>query len=243
MKKLFDKAKANAIKGGPALTAAPLVMAQPVGGFSRRTTVAGGGNSALNCQVADLQSGEDRGRVWPSDYNIESFLLDDPALAWWMGMGEEHRSGATTRAHILAAAAVLRSRIPESEAQDINIYEDGHSIDDIQRDALGILLRCTLLGYRIPPHSRWLGAPEDRHRTVGLLYQTRGGGHHDVLVDRITDPIGVASGSCASADHDAAAAASSATACGEQGPDMSAAPGKRPRREPPGERPRPYSTR
>ena len=33
MKKLFGKAKANAIKGGPALTAALLVVAQPVGGF------------------------------------------------------------------------------------------------------------------------------------------------------------------------------------------------------------------
>ena len=174
---------------------------------------AGDGNCALNCPVADLQSGQDRGRVWPSDHNIEPFLLDDPALTWQTGMGEEYRSGATTSAHIIAAAFVLRSRIPESEAQDINIYEYGHSIDDIQLDALGILLGCTLevhvRGYRILPHTRWLGAPKDRDRTVGLLYQTRGGGHYDVLVDHITVPIGVASGSCASADHQRSRLASS----------------------------------
>ena len=107
---------------------------------------------------------------------------------WWWNTGHEYRAGYNLRSHLIAAEAVLRSRIPEDEMSSTRNCECGFSIKDSDLDAIGRILGMELVLYA---HT-WANeiftlTVRMRYQpvsVVNLLFTTLGGGHYDVLFKR-----------------------------------------------------------
>ena len=72
-------------------------------------------------------------------------LLDEGTCEWWWNIGHEYRAGFNLRSHLIAAGAVLRSRIPEDEMSSTRTYEYGFSIENSDLDAIGRVLGMELI--------------------------------------------------------------------------------------------------
>ena len=159
-------------------------LARQIGGFTSRIQVAGDGNCLPYSAALAFKTGVERNRAWPEEYNVEPFL--EPAVIdWWEQKGAEYRAGASDGPHIIAAAAVLRSQIPEDVATQHDVYKFGHTLEREHIDALGKALGCCFhVHAQFPRAAHYeirLGATEHGCTTIGLTFKPRGGGHYDLL--------------------------------------------------------------
>ena len=182
---MFTKAKRKACGQHQHVVRPSHSLAQQIGGFKTCTQVAGDGNCALYVTALAMVGLTLRRRLWPEDYNLESFLDDDDALEWWEQMGEAYRAGSNDGAHIIAAAAVLRSRWPEDTASSLRVYEFAHSIteddlDELGKKVPGCRFEIHVRMARAAPHVKVVGRVNNASAYVNMAFKTgKGGGHFD----------------------------------------------------------------
>ena len=147
-KVLFAKARAKA-RGRHKNVVMPVIqLAAHIGGYKKRRNVAGDGNCAAYVIAVECDS-DARTRAWPEEYNIEPFI-SPAAVEWWEKIGDEYRAGASSGEHIIAAAAVVRSRIPEEMCAP-EVFQFGHSLDGDHLGALGkVLTMCFKVHAHMP---------------------------------------------------------------------------------------------
>ena len=167
-------------------------LAVPIGGFNVLTDVAGDGNCACYVLSIGLGTAYERSRLWPEECGLESFV-EARDLAWWTSAGEAYRGGSNDGPIIIAAAAVLRSRIDERAGDCTSKWKFAHSLD---AEDLGHLAT-DIIGCRIDIHARVGGRRAITCTSVGVLsgytsvvnmYFTFGGGGHFQHLQRREKP-------------------------------------------------------
>ena len=163
------------------------LLEQPIDGFTMKTGVVGDGNCSVYVLAFALRPGLERALLWPEDYNLGSFLdsVGDEILDWYDEMGKAYREGDSDGATIIAAAAVVRSRLPEDKVNTIRKFEFAHSLEeedvDVLTNLLGVRAHIHVQVSGIPPYSVIVGRQDRPVTTVGMLFTDRGGGHYENL--------------------------------------------------------------
>ena len=119
--------------------------------------------------------------LWPEAYDFTSLLDRADDQRWWDKVGNDYRAGGSGRTELIAAAAVLRSRIPEEAVTNFAVYDYGHSVADQELEALARMLGCCLRVHvrtrELPDHVQTLGSTSAFSSTVAMMFADRGGGH------------------------------------------------------------------
>ena len=183
LQRVFEKSKKKASSRNRNVVGLPCRLAAPIRGFTTLTTVAGDGNCALYVVALGVPVVH-RGMLWPARYDIEPFLAVN-AVPWWVKMGEKYREGSNDGDVVIAAAAILRSRLPEDKVPSPSVFEFAHSIDDELLGVLGVVLSFRFVIHvqvqRQPPHTITVGTSSSPTTTIDMLFRSRGGGHYDLL--------------------------------------------------------------
>ena len=188
LKSLFRKAKTKACGRYRDVVKPPVTLATPIDGFRVMVRCVGDGNCGLYAIARAAETVGQRERLWPKDYDFMSLICDRQSRRWWVEKGDEYRAGANDGSHIIAAAAVLRCRMPESHWGSHRPYEFGHSISDADIDVIGK----DLVGVRFNIHVRdkrgtvyveHVGQTSPEVAVIHLVYTASGGGHYDWITE------------------------------------------------------------
>ena len=135
---LFLKAQADGSLQSFHVLSPPTPIHEPVSGCGFCVRVLGDGNCSVNAIAAGVSTTEARTRVWPADLSqlpdcVQVLMQDNE---WWGRVGARYRAMSSSREDIVAAGAILRSKLLQSHACDLKNVRFGHSLDKYSLNAI-----------------------------------------------------------------------------------------------------------
>ena len=187
MPTMLIKATSCALREGRQTIKTPVAVRPPIERHSFCMHVEGDGNCGLTCDAACLIPGVERVLAWPAESSIMPapvrILLDQDG--WWSGSGSAYWEGASERHHIVAAAAILRSRLTNRPGIPADTIAFGHSVvrEDIR--FIGGFVSCKVLIITVfrcaGASTEAVGSAEMQNSEICLLWTARDGGNFEVL--------------------------------------------------------------